>query len=86
MARDTSQGAPGWLVGLLIVFPQMSLVYKSGAPDVDINKVKIEIPADEVPSDDIMKQLQGGKAPADQPSKEDQQADDLQKQFGGGKK
>jgi TRAP-type mannitol/chloroaromatic compound transport system permease large subunit len=76
------------MVALLIVFPQMSLVYKSGVPDVDINKVKIEIPADERPPDDIMKQLQGGdsKAPADDRSKEDKQADDLQKQFGGGKK
>jgi hypothetical protein len=35
-----------------------------------------------------MKQLQGGdaKAPVDERSKEDKQADDLQKQFGGGKK
>jgi TRAP-type mannitol/chloroaromatic compound transport system permease large subunit len=35
------------MVGLLIVFPQMSLVYKSGAPEIDPSKVKIEIPAQE---------------------------------------
>jgi TRAP-type mannitol/chloroaromatic compound transport system permease large subunit len=34
------------MVALLIVFPQMSLVYKSGAPEIDSSKVKIEIPAD----------------------------------------
>ena len=51
------------MVALLIVFPQMSLVYKSTAPEVDPSKVKIEIPQ-EAPSDtpdDILKDLQ--KAP-----------------------
>jgi hypothetical protein len=48
------------MVGLLIAFPQMSLVYKSGAPDVDVNKVKIDIPEDRPQDapDDILKQLQ----------------------------
>jgi len=48
------------MVALLIFFPQMSLVYKSGAPDVDINKVKIDIPEDRPQDapDDILKQLQ----------------------------
>jgi len=54
------------MVGLLIAFPQMSLVYKSDQPVIDINKVKIEIPADEPQTkgeqqeeaDDLMKQLQ----------------------------
>jgi TRAP-type mannitol/chloroaromatic compound transport system permease large subunit len=48
------------MVTLLILFPQMSLVYKSGAPDVDINKVKIDIPEDRPQDapDDILKQLQ----------------------------
>jgi TRAP-type mannitol/chloroaromatic compound transport system permease large subunit len=48
------------MVALLIVFPQMSLVYKSGAPDVDTSKVKIEIPEDRPQDapDDILKQLQ----------------------------
>jgi TRAP-type mannitol/chloroaromatic compound transport system permease large subunit len=51
------------MVALLIVFPQMSLVYKSGAAVIDVNKVKIEIPQDEPAdkADDIMKQLGGGK-------------------------
>src|SRR5438876_7393816 len=35
------------MVGLLILFPQMSMVYKSGAPDIDTSKVKIEIPGEE---------------------------------------
>jgi tripartite ATP-independent transporter DctM subunit len=55
------------MVGLLIAFPQMSLVYKSGEKEIDINKVKIEIPQDEAgksepqqqqEQDDLMKQLQ----------------------------
>jgi TRAP-type mannitol/chloroaromatic compound transport system permease large subunit len=54
------------MVGLLIAFPQMSLVYKSGAPEIDVNKVKIEIPPDEPKkdegeNDDLMKQLGGKK-------------------------
>jgi TRAP-type mannitol/chloroaromatic compound transport system permease large subunit len=56
------------MVGLLILFPQMSLVYKSGAPEIDPSKVKIEIPAEEggAPADDILKDLQRG-GPAQQP-------------------
>jgi len=54
------------MVGLLIAFPQMSLVYKSDQQTIDINKVKIEIPADapqtqgeqQQEDDDLMKQLQ----------------------------
>jgi TRAP-type mannitol/chloroaromatic compound transport system permease large subunit len=48
------------MVGLLIAFPQMSLVYKSGQPVFDVNKVKIELQPEE-PSEkpeDIMKQFQ----------------------------
>jgi tripartite ATP-independent transporter DctM subunit len=58
------------MVGLLIAFPQMALVYKSGAPEIDGTKVKVLIP-DEVPAanaptdaqsnDDLMKQLGGAK-------------------------
>jgi len=53
------------MVGLLIVFPQMSLVYKSTEPEVDPSKVKIEIPAGNAPSDtpdDILRDLQKGGA------------------------
>src|SRR4051812_34122538 len=51
------------MVALLITFPSMSLVYKSGVPDVDPSKVHIEIPADQpgAPVDDILKDL-GGKS------------------------
>ncbi|MEO5691607.1 MAG: TRAP transporter large permease subunit [Usitatibacter sp.] len=85
------------MVGLLIAFPQMSLIYKSGAPVIDIDKVKIEIP-DNMPvsqPDELMRELGAppkGKVPLDgkdaEPppapkSAEDQAADELQKQFGG---
>ena len=82
------------MVGLLIAFPQMSLVYKSDQPTIDVDKVKIEIPAEEMPKgetqdsqqDDLMKQL-GGKAAPDKPveepmkSPEEEQQDDLMKQL-----
>ena len=85
------------MVGLLIVFPQMSLVYKSGVPDVDINKVKIDIPGNEPDKpDDILKDLQKGgpaekkdePAPSDgtrAPSEEDKAAAELEKALKGGK-
>jgi len=62
------------MVALLITFPQMSLVYKSGLPEIDINKLKIEIPQDEpadknAPADDLMKQLGAPSAPAPPPGK-----------------
>jgi GntP family gluconate:H+ symporter len=79
------------MVGLLIAFPQMSLVYKSGAPVIDINKVKIEIPTENFDtgsgSGDIMKDLGGGTGKADPgaqgSSGEDKEAEDLQKALGG---
>ena len=49
------------MVGLLIAFPQMSLVYKSGVPDVDPSKVRIIIPDEpQEKGDDILKDLQKG--------------------------
>ena len=87
------------MVGLLIAFPQMSLVYKSDEKAIDINKVKIEIPPDQPPAageqDDLMKQLGAppetsppGAPAADEPAPtpEDKANDDLLKQLGGGKK
>jgi TRAP-type mannitol/chloroaromatic compound transport system permease large subunit len=73
------------MVALLIAFPQMSLVYKSGAPVIDVNKVRIEIPEEPTnKADDIMNQLEPGKsAPAPKPA--DDGADDLMKQLGGKK-
>jgi len=87
------------MVALLIFFPQMSLVYKSGAPVIDMNKVKIVIPEDAPEkSDDIMKDIQkdvgGTKAPAAgapagkdaaPKSQEDKEAEDLEKALRGGK-
>jgi TRAP-type mannitol/chloroaromatic compound transport system permease large subunit len=71
------------MVGLLIVFPQMSLVYKSGAPEVDPSKVKIEIPASTSPSDspdDILRDLQkGGAAERKEKSAEEKAADEIEK-------
>jgi hypothetical protein len=69
------------MVGLLILFPQMSLVYKSGVPDVDTSKVKIEIPGenDAEKPDDILKELQKGT-----PS-EEKAAEDIEKALRGGK-
>jgi len=84
------------MVGLLIAFPGMSLVYKSGAPEVDTSKVKIEIPADQpgAPVDDILKDLGGattkgaapavpGEAPKKEMTPEEKANDDLLKSFGG---
>jgi hypothetical protein len=78
------------MVGLLIAFPQMSLVYKSAVPDVDPSKVRIEIPTQE-PSDtpdDILKDLQKGGAGKDKgpdKSPEDKATDEIEKALRGGK-
>jgi TRAP-type mannitol/chloroaromatic compound transport system permease large subunit len=83
------------MVALLIVFPQMSLVYKSGAPEIDPSKVKIDIPAEQpsnVP-DDILKDLQKGTpqagkgtgAPEKAPSAEDKAAEEIEKALKGAK-
>jgi len=88
------------MVALLIVFPQMSLVYKSGQPTIDINKVKIEIPedqpSDETPAEinDLQKELGGAATPGSKPapakpapakSPEDKAAEDIEKALRGGK-
>jgi TRAP-type mannitol/chloroaromatic compound transport system permease large subunit len=86
------------MVGLLIAFPGMSLVYKSGLPTVDPSKVNIVIPEEQAPagsSDDILKDLQkGAPGKGDTPpaadaappkSREDRANDELMKQLGGGK-
>jgi tripartite ATP-independent transporter DctM subunit len=76
------------MVGLLIAFPQMSLVYKSGAPVVDMDKVKIEIPesAPQAPgNDDLMKDFGGKSSEAPKEPAEDKANDDLMKELGGKK-
>jgi TRAP-type mannitol/chloroaromatic compound transport system permease large subunit len=82
------------MVGLLIVFPQMSLVYKSGLPEIDPGKVKFEIPAEQPPDvpEDILKDLQKGTpagkekaAPEKGPSAEDKAAEEIEKALKGGK-
>jgi len=79
------------MVVLLITFPQMSLVYKSGQPVIDINKVKIEIPTDTYGggSSELMKELGGGSSkgppPAEPEKKDGDENDDLMKELKGGK-
>jgi TRAP-type mannitol/chloroaromatic compound transport system permease large subunit len=75
------------MVGLLIAFPQMSLVYKSGQPEVDPSTVRIIIPEEPADRpDDLMKDLQKDSgAPKDERSREDKAADDIEKALKGGK-
>jgi TRAP-type mannitol/chloroaromatic compound transport system permease large subunit len=87
------------MVTLLIAFPQMTLVYKSGVPEIDPSKVRIELPPDEAGEkpEDLLKDLQKGgaaeeKAPppaaagADKAkSAEDKAAEDIEKALKGGK-
>src|SRR5258706_286256 len=75
------------MVGLLIVFPQMSMVYKSGVPDVDTSKVKIEIPGEESSEkpDDILKELQKGAPEGKPKTDEEKAAEELEKALKGGK-
>jgi tripartite ATP-independent transporter DctM subunit len=81
------------MVALLIAFPQMSLVYKSGQPVIDINKVKIEIPTDTYggSTNELMKELGGGgassgaPAPAEPEKGGGSENDDLMKELKGGK-
>jgi tripartite ATP-independent transporter DctM subunit len=86
------------MVGLLIAFPQMSLVYKSGAPEYDPSKVKIEIPAGDTEEklDDISRDFQksgepktAGAEPKKQGAKEmtpeEKDAEEIAKAMRGGK-
>jgi TRAP-type mannitol/chloroaromatic compound transport system permease large subunit len=76
------------MVGMLIAFPQMSLVYKAGVPVIDMNKVKIEI-QDEPASktDDIMKDIEKEEGAESKKKKSDaeRQDDELEKALKGGK-
>jgi TRAP-type mannitol/chloroaromatic compound transport system permease large subunit len=74
------------MVGLLIAFPEMTLVYKAKDTGIDATKIRIEIPETEYGApDDLMRQLEGlppaGAAPADAPAKtpEELEAEELQK-------
>jgi hypothetical protein len=79
------------MIGIVIFFPQMTLVYKT--PEVDSSKVKIEIPASEAPDtpDDILKDLQKGTAseekaePKKEETPEDKAAAEIEKALRGGK-
>jgi TRAP-type mannitol/chloroaromatic compound transport system permease large subunit len=75
------------MVALLIIFPQMSLVYKSGVPDVDTSKVKIELPPDEAGEkpDDLLKDLQKGGPAEGKKTEEEKAAEDIEKALKGGK-
>ena len=61
------------MVGLLIAFPQMSLVYKSGEKAIDMDKFHMEIPdsppADAEKPDDVFKDLQKGAPATGSPGK-----------------
>jgi tripartite ATP-independent transporter DctM subunit len=75
------------MVGVLIVFPQMALVYKT--PEIDTSKVKIEIPVNESEEKpgDIMRDLERSGAPkkdaAKELSPEDKAAAEIEKALGG---
>ncbi|HET7730914.1 MAG TPA: TRAP transporter large permease subunit [Usitatibacter sp.] len=83
------------MVGLLIAFPQMALVYKSGAKEVDTSKVRIDLPADDpsAPPDDILRDLQKGtrsEVPAApegprEKSPEEKAAEEIERALRGGK-
>jgi TRAP-type mannitol/chloroaromatic compound transport system permease large subunit len=77
------------MVGILIFVPEMALVYKT--PEVDPAKVKIEIPASEVPEGpaaDILKDLQKGgpaqEAPAKELTPEEKAAAEIERALRGG--
>jgi len=87
------------MVGLVITFPQMVMVYKDDAPKPGQNKIELDFqPADSNNSDDtdkkaddttgntdLMKALggQSSETKADTAAKEDAAADDIMKAFGG---
>ncbi len=86
------------MVGLLIAFPEMTLVYKAKETGVDPPKVKIEIPQTEYGTpNDLMRELGGQSAPTESaPGKagepaaaektpEEKEAEELERLFKGGK-
>ncbi len=65
------------MIGLVIAFPQMVLVYKAGESHIDPNTIHIETPVDTVPV------LPGGASGAGGQDSEQQQAEEaLEKAFG----
>ncbi len=83
------------MVGLLIAFPQMSLIYKAGETVVDPSKVQIIIPGDtHTAPGDILKDLLKGNAAEQKKgaadarkaeSPQDKAADEIEKALRGGK-
>ncbi len=85
------------MVGLVIAFPQMVMVYKNDQPKIDGGKIETQlqstIPApttseqnktEDNSNNDLMKSLGGaGSAPAPEAPKADSGADDLMKALGG---
>ena len=63
------------MIGLVIAFPQMVMVYKAGESKVNPSTIEIELPSDQAP----------GPAPTEQQEQkqEDQEAQSLEKAFGG---
>ncbi|MCY7388352.1 MAG: TRAP transporter large permease subunit [Burkholderiales bacterium] len=84
------------MVGLVITFPQMVMVYKDDAPKPGQNKFEINLPAGDAPgvdekktdesagNSDLMKALGGQSSESKEStsSKEDAAADDIMKAFG----
>jgi TRAP-type mannitol/chloroaromatic compound transport system permease large subunit len=77
------------MVGILIVFPEMVMVYKSGQPTVDPSKIQIDIPELDTSRDtpdDLLKDFQPpSQEPAKEMSPEEKEAAEIQKALGGGK-
>ena len=85
------------MVGLVIAFPQMVMVYKSDAPNSAPGKIEFNMPASDAPTvdgskpddaagnTDLMKALggQSSESKDSATSKEDAAADDIMKSFGG---
>jgi len=69
------------MVGLVITFPQMVLVYKSGVAKYDINKIEIIVPEEAPALPDGAKG--GGQAPAGGSEQENAEKA-LERAFGGG--
>ena len=84
------------MVGLVIAFPQMVLVYKDDQPKADGGKIETQlqsivpapsateqIKSDDASNNDLMKSLGGQGTPAVEAPKADAAADDLMKALGG---
>jgi tripartite ATP-independent transporter DctM subunit len=72
------------MVGMVIAFPQMVMVYKAGEKKYDINKIEIIVPEEQPSFPGTPDGAKGGQAPS--PGVTDQEATEqaLERAFGGG--